>query len=103
MSLFAVASATLTAADRLRQIPSNFWVTLAVGVCAIFAIVLVVRKVAGTNKLFLGFSVFLFATFIGVNWIHERNEPKWATPAVQVLSGFFPGKVEAKPTRLPGK
>lgn len=70
----------------------EFWWKMALGIALIFAVVIVLRKVAKTNKVLLGVGVFLFATIIGFNWIYERNEPKWATPAVKWLAGFFPSK-----------
>src|SRR4051812_3252732 len=98
---FAAASsaAKTTAADKLRQIPMEFWLKIGAGIVGIIVVVIVLRKVAKVNKVFLGVGVFLVLTFIGFNWIYERNEPAWATPAVQWLSGFFPskGKVERKP------
>ena len=98
MSLFATATAHVTLAEKLHQIPMEFWVRIGLGVVALIAVVLVLRKIAHVNKLFLGVGVMLFATIVGFNWIYERNEPKWATPTVQWLGGFLPskGKVEVK-------
>ncbi|MSU50593.1 MAG: hypothetical protein EXS37_16155 [Opitutus sp.] len=98
MQILAVATANLTAIEKLQQIPTDFWVKLVLGVFAIFATVVFLRKVAKVNKVVLGVGIFLFAAFAGSNWIYERNEPKWATPVVQWLGGFFPtkGKIEAK-------
>ena len=88
-----------TTADKLRQIPAEFWLKMLLGVAVLIAVVIVLRKVAKMNKVFLGVGVFLVCTIVGFNWIYERNEPSWATPAVEWLSGFFPtkGKVTSKP------
>jgi hypothetical protein len=96
--LAAVTAAPQSTADRLNQIPAEFWLKFGLGVVALIAVVIVLRKVAKVNKTLLGIIVLLVATIIGFNWIYERNEPSWATPAVQWLSGFFPskGKVEQK-------
>ena len=88
----AVATAQTTVADKLRQIPMEFWWKIGLGIALILAVVFVVRKIARTNKVILGVGALLFATIVGFNWIYERNEPKWATPAVNVLSGFLPTK-----------
>lgn len=94
MQIFAAAAATahLTVADKLRQIPFEFWWKMALGVVAVIALVVVLRKVAKVNKVFLGVGVGLVSTIVGFNWIYERNEPKWASPAVNWLAGFFPTK-----------
>ena len=93
MQIFAAA---LSSMDRLRQIPVEFWLRLSIGFVAIFVIVFVVRKIAQTNKVMLSVGVFLALTIIGFNWIYERNEPKWASPAVHWLAEFFPSKGVAR-------
>jgi apolipoprotein N-acyltransferase len=94
----ASAPAQPTTMDRLHQIPTEFWVKIGIGIVALVVLVIVLRKVAKVNKLVLGIIVCLTLSIIGFNWIYERNEPSWATPAVQWLSGFFPskGKIEQK-------
>ncbi len=94
MQIFAAAAAStqLTAADKLRQIPFEFWWKLAAGIAVVVAVVIILRKVAKVNKVFLGVGVALVSTIVGFNWIYERNEPTWASPAVNWLGGFFPTK-----------
>ena len=90
--LVAAAVAQTSAMDRLSQIPGQFWLNLGLGVVALVVLVIVLRKVANVNKVFLGVGVALALTIMGFSWIYERNEPKWATPAVHWLAGFFPTK-----------
>ena len=90
--LLAAASAPTSTAERLKQIPFEFWWKLALGILALVALVFVLRKVAKMNKFLLGMIVFLALTFLGFNWIYERNEPAWASPAVSWLAEFFPSK-----------
>ena len=94
MTIFAAAATTASTgfADKMRQIPADFWWKIALGIAVILGAVFVVRKVAKTNKVLLGVGAFVFVTIVGFNWIYERNEPKWATPAVNVLAGFLPSK-----------
>ena len=97
MCFFAAATAaSQTAADKLRQIPLEFWWKMGLGVVALFVAVLLLRKLAKVNKVVLAVGVLIVTSMVGFNWIYERNEPSWASPAVQWLSGFFPskGKVE---------
>jgi apolipoprotein N-acyltransferase len=86
-----IATAT-TAADRLREIPGDFWLKALLVVVAFVVAILLFRKAATVNKaVFAGIIVFALA-MVGFNWIYERNEPAWATPTVTWLSGFFPSK-----------
>ena len=90
MSLLAAATAAQPAAlEKLKQIPTEFWVRIGLGMLAIVAVVIFLRKIA---KVLLAVGVAVGLTIVGFNWIYERNEPPWATPAVQWLAGFFPTK-----------
>ena len=90
--LLAAASAPISNAERLKQIPFEFWWKMALGILVFVALVFVLRKVAKMNKFLLGMIVLLAMTFLGFNWIYERNEPSWASPAVSWLAEFFPSK-----------
>lgn len=94
-----VAAATASSAtDRLREIPFDFWWKAAACIAGLVLLVVLLRKVAKMNKIVLVVIVFLIVSFLGFNWIYERDEPDWATPAVSWLAGFFPtkGKVESR-------
>jgi hypothetical protein len=90
--LAAAATATQSTVDRLKQIPFEFWWKLALGIGIVFAVVILLRKIAKVNKVVLGVGVFVVVTLFGFTWIYERNEPGWASPAVNWLAGFFPSK-----------
>jgi len=95
MNLLAVATApakALTTLDRLRAIPTDFWLRLGFAVLAIIALVFFLRKVAKMNKVVLAVVMGLVMVIGGFNWIYERDEPAWATPTVSFLAGFFPTK-----------
>ncbi len=93
-SVFAVVASKSQAhfVEHLRAIPAEFWWKTAVGILIVIAAVFVLRKIAGMNRLLLAVGVFLAVATVGFHWIYERNEPSWATPVVQLVSGFFPSK-----------
>ena len=91
--MFFLAAATVQAgSERLRQIPTEFWVKMGIAVAVLVVVIIVLRKVAKMNKVLLAVIVFIAVTVVGFNWIYERNEPDWASPAVNWLAGFFPTK-----------
>ena len=94
MLLLAVTTAPSTAStlDKLRAIPGEFWLRLGIAVVALILLVLFLRKVAKMNPVVLTAVTFIVVTIVGFNWIYERNEPAWATPAVGFMAGFFPSK-----------
>jgi len=94
--MFLLAAATpatpVTTLDKLKAIPPEFWTRLGLAVLVIIAFVFVLRKVAKMNKVVLTIVTFIIVTVVGFNWVYERNEPGWATPAVAFLAGWFPTK-----------
>ncbi len=90
--IFAAATAAPTALDKLKQIPPAFWAELGIAVLAVIVAVYVLRKLAQMNKVVLTVVVLVALSVVGFNWIYQRNEPAWATPVVEKLSGFFPSK-----------
>src|SRR5258707_9694443 len=91
LAFFAAASKTSTV-ERLREIPQEFWIKIGIGIVAIIAVVIFLRKVAKVNKVVLAVVVLMIVSFTGFNWIYERNEPAWATPFVERVAHFFPTK-----------
>ena len=96
---FLAAAAGKSAADRLRDIPPEFWIRAGLGVLILIAVVIALRKLARMNKVVLTIVVLVVVSFIGFNWIYERNEPAWARPAVGWLANYFPtkGAIQAGP------
>jgi hypothetical protein len=92
MYFLATVAANQTALEKLKQIPSAFWWKLGIGVLAIVVAVILLRKLAGANKIIVSVVVIVFVSMIGFSWIYERNEPAWATPIVEKLATFFPAK-----------
>lgn len=87
-----ILAATTTTADKLKEIPVDFWWKTLLAIVALVALVIFLRKVAHMNKVVLAVVVMIVFTVVGFNWIYERSEPAWATPVVNWLSGFFPSK-----------
>ena len=65
MYIFAAAASHPTTADKLREIPTEFWLKMGVGVLIIIGVVLLLRKIAKVNKVMLGVGVLLAVTIIG--------------------------------------
>jgi len=93
----------VTLAEKLGKIPTDFWVYLGLAVLSLVALVIVLRKLAGANKFVLAIVCAVVISVVGFNWIYERNEPKFLTPFVDKISGFFPTKAgyNAKQQKAP--
>lgn len=102
MQFLAATAAPATTLDKLKAIPMDFWLRLGLGVLVVIALVFFLRKIAKMNKVLLAVMVFGSVVFVGMNWVYAREEPAWATPAVNFLAGFLPSKgPHAKPAVTP--
>jgi hypothetical protein len=86
----------LTTAEKIAKIPTSFWLYLVLGVLLVVGGVFFLRALAGVNKFVLITFVLIIASAMGFSWIYERNEPKFLTPIVDKLAGFFPTKAGYK-------
>ena len=84
--------ATLSASERLARIPANFWWSVLVAVALISLAVTALRAISKINQVILAVAVTMFVGGLCSHWIHERDEPDWARPAVAVVATFFPAK-----------
>ncbi len=89
--MFAAVT-TSTTAEKLGQIPMEFWLKAGAAVLIVVVTVLVLRRVAKVNKVVLTVVCGLVLSIVGFSWIYERNEPRWATPVVRWLATFLPSK-----------
>ena len=86
--LFLAASAL----DKAASLPGSFWMKVGLGVLGFLLAVIVLRKVMETNKVILIAVGFVLCSIVFINWVYERNEPKFLTPIVNVLAEFLPSK-----------
>ncbi|MDP1580573.1 MAG: hypothetical protein Q8M02_09860 [Candidatus Didemnitutus sp.] len=85
MLLFA-ASALETA----QTVPAATWLKLGIVIASLVALVFILRKIAGMNKILVGVAVGVVLSVIFFSWVYKRNEPSWMTPIVDKVAPFFP-------------
>ncbi len=88
-----------SALSRVKEIPPEVWKYVAITVVAIIALVLIVRKLAGTNKIWLTIIAGVVISIVGFQCVYERNEPKFLTPIVDKIAPFFPSKIDYNATQ----
>lgn len=79
-----------SAFDTARQLPPATWLKIFIALAAIVIVVVVLRKIAGMNKIVLGVVVFVVFSVLFFSWIYNRNEPKFLTPMINKIAPFFP-------------
>jgi hypothetical protein len=95
----------LTTLEKIQQVPAKTWWLIGIGLIGIVVSVAILRAImAGANKILLGIILLLVLFLVSIQWIYDRDEPAFLTPAINRIAPFFPGKVpppQGAPT--PGK
>lgn len=92
--MFVLAAATVSTLDKLKTIPPKFWIGIGAVVLCIVAVVVIMRLLAGTNKLILFIVSALVLALVFFNWVYKRSEPKFLTPVVNKIAPFFPSQID---------
>jgi hypothetical protein len=97
-----LASSTL---DKIKQVPPDAWGKIALGILAFIAAVLLLRKLAGVNKILLSIVSFVAGALLFFSWVYHRNEPAFLTPLIDRIAPFFPspGSYGNKQQEVPGE
>lgn len=82
------------ALSRLKDIPPDVWKFVAIGIVILVALVIILRKLVGTNKIWLTIIGAVTFSIVGFQWIYNRNEPKFLTPVISKIAPFFPSKID---------
>jgi cbb3-type cytochrome oxidase subunit 3 len=96
MSLLAT-----TTLEKLQQVPSHTWWTIALAIVGFIVVVVLIRFAAQMSKLLLGGIVLFLLFLLCTQWVYERDEPAWATPIIEPLAQFLPSKGKPKPATQP--
>lgn len=80
----------------LQNLPPDFWFKTTIFAVFVAVAVLAVRIYQRSNKLLLTIVIFVVMAVVFFNWVYNRTEPKWLTPAVDKLAHFFPTKDYAR-------
>ncbi len=87
--MFLLATSAL---EKASSLPTSFWIKVAIGFLVFFGIVILLRSVVRVNKVVLAILGIVGMTVLFANWVYERNEPRFLTPFVDILSQFLPTK-----------
>ncbi|MBI3884149.1 MAG: hypothetical protein HY302_00205 [Opitutae bacterium] len=92
-----------SALETMKTLPTDTWLKIGIAVASLVVAVIVLRKLAGMNKVIMGVVVFVVMTVVFFSWVYNRNEPKFLTPLVEKLAPFFPsaGSYNAKKNANP--
>ena len=92
--MLVLAATTVSTLDKLKTIPPKFWIGIGAVVLGIVAIVIIMRMLAGTNKLVLMIVSAVIIALVCFNWVYKRTEPAFLTPVVNKIAPFFPSQID---------
>jgi hypothetical protein len=79
--------------DTYQQLPESDWLRFGVLLLVLLTLLWVTRLVSRVNRYVL-FVAFVFGTLgLMATWVHNRNEPSFLTPVVDIVAPWFPTKV----------
>jgi RsiW-degrading membrane proteinase PrsW (M82 family) len=87
--MLLLAASTL---DKLKDVPKSVWLILGGIIVGLVLLIIILRKLAGVNKLVLTVVVLFCLSVFFFSWVYERNEPAFMTPVIDKVAPFFPAK-----------
>jgi len=77
------------------QLPEGDWLRFGVLLLVLLTVLWMVRLVSKINRYVLLVAVFFGGTLLMASWVHNRNEPAFLTPVVDVVAPWFPAKLRS--------
>lgn len=77
----------------LGNIPDSDWLRFGILLLILLAVLQTVRLVSRVNRSLLIFVFVVGGAGLFFSWVHNRNEPSFLTPAVDVIAPWFPAKL----------
>jgi hypothetical protein len=87
-----------TALEKIKEVPTTFWINVGIAVLLLITLVIVLRKLANVNKVVLAVAGTVAITGLGFSWVYERDEPKFMTPYVEKIAPLFLPKPATRPS-----
>ncbi|MCB1120129.1 MAG: hypothetical protein KJT03_01160 [Verrucomicrobiae bacterium] len=92
--------------ESLQNLVSNYGTyhnitTLGMIIVVILLIVSVYRMLKSFHPTMVVFVLGILTCGLFLYWVHNRNEPAFMTPAVEVVAGFLPKKGELREYETP--
>ncbi len=82
-----------TLQEAYAQLPDSDWLRFGIMLLVLLSVLWLVRLVSRVNRYVLLIAVVFGSTFLFANWVHNRTEPSFLTPVVDVVAPWFPKKL----------
>lgn len=93
-----VLAAQPSTLDKIRRIPADTWVNLAIGIVSVFVVIRAWRTLKRLNDYAPYIAMAVMASGVFFYWVYSRTEPAFLTPIVERLTPFFPTQAKQQDT-----
>jgi di/tricarboxylate transporter len=93
MHLVLAAAAKVTVWEKIKAVPLDTWIGLAIAILVIFVLVRLWKNLREFNEFAPWIALFMIGGSVILYWTYERTEPKLLTPVINVLSQYLPSKI----------
>ena len=77
------------------KLPDSDWLRFGIILLCLLAILQTVRMVSRLNRYLLLFIFIVGGAWLMTSWVHNRNEPSFLTPVVDIVQPWFPKRVRS--------
>lgn len=85
----------LTAQQLAGRIPDSDWLRFGILLLALLSLLQVIRLVSHVNRTVLCVVFLVGGLGLFFSWVHNRNEPSFLTPVVNVVEPWFPKRLRS--------
>ncbi len=85
----------LTITDLPVKIPDSDWLRFGILLLVLLAFLQTVKFISRVNRYVVLFVVVVGSTGLLASWVHNRNEPSFLKPVVDVVEPWFPKGVRS--------
>jgi di/tricarboxylate transporter len=89
-TLLATAATKPSVLDKLKAIPSETWISIAIGILVIFVLVRIWKSLREVNEFVPWIVLITVGGAVVLYWTYERKEPKILTPIINELAKILP-------------
>lgn len=77
------------------KIPEGDWIRFGIILLVLLAFLQTVRLLSRVNRYVLVFTLVVGGTGLLASWVHNRNEPIFMKPVVDVVEPWFPKRLRS--------
>ena len=100
-AFLAAAASKLTVWEKLKAVPTDTWVSLAVALAVFCVLLKIWKSLKEINDIIPWIVLVTLGGAVVMYWTYERNEPKVLSPIFDQLAKILPSRIQYKDAAEP--